>query len=105
MRLFASRFVVFAALPLAVVFALGWAHFPTLYFTVPAFLPLGAYLGSDLWPSLLNSAGIGLIAAYIARTKPWARAFLLFAAVTVATSVLVHLGMNLLGFTYTMEAP
>ena len=103
----ASRFLLFAAIPLVVIFGGQWLYWPTLYFAVPVFIPAAPYVNIEvLWAvPFLSIPLVAFVAAWVGRNMEWKRSIMVFAATCIVVSVATHVAFNVLGYTYTMETP
>jgi hypothetical protein len=97
--------------------AVGWIWWPSMYVTLPLFVPFSAYAwsGSEWtifseqqlgWPINIGySAMLAIVSVWPTRNLSIGRSVAIFLAAVVALAILVHGVMRFLGFHYWYDSP
>lgn len=113
------KFAVICALPVVIIFGLGFIVWPSSYITIPVFFPFSPYsTNTTTWAqTIFHASNYGwyffagysiLIASavtWISREKNWLASLGVYCAILVVASIIVHVALQMLGYHYYMDVP
>jgi len=114
-----KKFVVFGAVVPGIVFCIGIYIFPLIYLIVPIFFP---YFGYEIDKATSSSTifsteklgwyifafhiiTVGLVSAWASKEKIWSVSFIIYGAIVLISSLLIHTSLHAFGFQYFLEYP